>query len=272
MRSRQHELGATGRGRRLTWGTMLLAVSVTMLTGTSRGGFQEPGKVDASRAALNKWVETERLIYQEERDLRLKKELLQSRIDVVQRELSATRERVAEAEQQLAAASDEKAELTAESQRLDAAATRLAERAAELEDRTRALLTRLPEAALERVRTLIARIPADSTDTKLGVGDRYLNVVGILNELNKFNLEITPTSEVRRLADGSGVRVDVIYLGLSQAYYVSEDLRIAGTGTAGPDGWAWTPANASAEAIARAIAIYSGDAEAGFVRLPLIGQ
>lgn len=255
--------------RRYAFGTTLLAASVMLLAGTGHGGVQEPDKVDATRAVLEQWVATERLCYQAEQELRVKRELLESQIAVVQRELDATRSRIADAERQLSETGGERTELEAEAARQAAAADGLAERVAALETRTRALVSRLPAAALARVETLIARLPADSAETKLGLGDRYLNVVGILNGFNKFQLELSLTSEVRRLPDGSGVAVSVLYLGLSQAYYVSADRSVAGTGTAGPDGWIWTPANQAAEEIARAIAIYSGEAEAGFVRLPL---
>jgi hypothetical protein len=258
---------ARPRGRRAL-GAALFAVTLTLTAGDGRGVAQEPARVDEARAALEQWVETERLIYREDRDLAIKRELLQSRIAVVQREIETTRARIAEAETQLAAAEREETELLAEAARRETSTAGLADLVAGLEARTRALVARMPAAALERLTTLLPRLPVDPAATQLGLGDRFLTVVGILNGLNKFHRELTVTSELRQLPGGA-VEVSVLYLGVSQAWYVSADGAVAGVGGAGPDGWVWTPANESAAAIARALAIHAGAAEAGFVRLPL---
>lgn len=264
-----HPASPTRSRSRRALGAALFAVTLTLTAGDGRSVAQEPARVDEARAALEQWVETERLIYREERDLAIKRELLQSRIAVVQREIETTRARIAEAETLLTAADREEAELLAEAARRETATVGLAALVAGLEARTRALVARMPAAALERVTTLLPRLPADPSATQMGLGDRFLTVVGILNGLNKFHRELTVTTEVRRLPDGGAVEVSVLYLGLSQAWYVSADRSVAGIGGAGPDGWVWTPANESAAAIALALAIHAGAAEAGFVRLPL---
>ena len=130
-------------GRRAL-GAALLAVTLTLTAGDGRGVAQEPARVDEARAALEKWVETERMIHREERDLAIKRELLQSRIAVVQREIETTRARIAEAETQLAAADREQDELLAEAARRESAADGLAGLVAGLEARTRALVARMP--------------------------------------------------------------------------------------------------------------------------------
>lgn len=50
------------------------------------------------------------------------------------------------------------------------------------------------------------------------------------NELNKFQREVTVTSEVRQLADGTSAEVTVLYIGVSCAFYASADGRAAGLG------------------------------------------
>lgn len=264
-----HRPTARPKGRRIFLPAALMAASFALAAGPGRGSVQEPAKVDAARAALEKWVETERLIYREERDLALKRELLESRIAAVQREIAAVRVRIAGAETQLADAEKEQGELREASERQERAAAAIAEVVARLEARTRSLVARLPAVALGREQALVPRLPADPAATELGLGDRFLTVVGILNGLNKFHREITVTSELRRLPDGSAVEVSVLYLGLSLAWYVSADRSVAGTGGATADGWVWTPANEAADEIARAIAIHAGAAEAGFVKLPI---
>ncbi len=88
-------------------------------------------------------------------------------------------------------------------------------------------------------------------------------------QVNKFNREITVTSEVRELPDGTSAEVTALYVGISTAYYVSRDGSAAGMGTASPDGWVWTPANDDAAQIAKAIAILKNEQVASFVKLPI---
>lgn len=255
--------------RRPFLAALLPCAAAAALAAAGSGRVQEPGNPEDTRAILGTWLETERLILAERRDWKLKRELLAEQIALADAQIESMRGSIADAEAALAAAGGERSGLEAELAALDADAAAYAADVAALEERTRALVARLPEAAVERVRSLLPRIPADPATTKEAVGSRYLTVVGILNSINKFNREITLTSEVRRMADGAAVEVSVLYAGVSQAWYLSSDLRYAGIGTAGPDGWLWIPADERAADIARAFAVHSGAEPAAFVGLPL---
>ena len=140
---------------------------------------------------------------------------------------------------------------------------------ASLEARTTALLPRLPDPIRTRVKPLSQRIPEDPASTKLSLGDRFVNVIGILNEVNKFNNEVVTASEVRPLPDGSSVEVTAVYLGIGQGYYVNSDATIAGVGAADASAWKWTPENEAAPAIAKVVAIIKNESPAAFVRVPM---
>jgi hypothetical protein len=101
------------------------------------------------------------------------------------------------------------------------------------------------------------------------VAVRFQNLVGIVNEVNKFAREITMTSEIRTLADGSSAEVTVVYLGIAQAYYAGSGGKIAGFGSAGPEGWTWTVANDMAPQVSKLVAILKNESPAEFVPLPL---
>jgi hypothetical protein len=228
-----------------------------------------PDRVGDARATLEKWVEVRRILSQETRDWALGREVLTDRIEIVRREGESLRARIAEAEQGIAEADRKKAELVADNDRLKAAAATLAATVARIEARTRELLPRLPEPLRDRVRPLSQRIPEQPDATKLSLGERFMNVVGVLNEVNKFQREISVTSEVRTLGDGRTAEVSTLYLGLGRAWYATADGRNAGVGSPGANGWTWTPADAIAPAVLRAIAIQRNEQVAAFVRLPV---
>ncbi len=226
-------------------------------------------KVEDTRAAIEKWVETRKIISKENRDWTLGREVLNERIGLVEREVKSVRDKIREAEASIAEADKKRAELAAANDRLKSASAALGRTVVSLEQRTRTLLKRLPEPIRERVKPLSQRFPEDPNDTRLSLSERFQNIVGILNEVNKFNREITVTPEVRRLDGGQSAEVTTVYVGIGQAYYASADGRMAGVGTATEDGWLWKPANEAAPEIARVIAILKNEEVASFVRLPI---
>jgi chromosome segregation ATPase len=226
-------------------------------------------RIDSTREILDRWVETRRIISEEVREWALGKEILESRVDVVKRDLDTAKERVVETEKSITDADRKRAELVGQSETLKSASAELAATAALLEARVKDLVRRLPDPIREKIRPLSQRLPEDSAKSELSIAVRFQNLVGIVNEVNKFAREITMTSEIRKLADGSSAEVTVVYLGISQAYYAGSAGKIAGFGTSGADGWTWTVANDMAPQVSKLIAILKNESPAEFVPLPL---
>ncbi len=225
--------------------------------------------VDKTRTMLEKWVETRRIISQEKQEFELGREMLTERIELVEREIESMQGKITEAEKSITEADKKRSELLKENEKLKQASGSLNSTVIELEAKTQKLLKQLPDPIRERVKPLSQRFPKDTKETKLSLGERFQNIVGVLNEVNKFHREITAVSEVRKLPDGSSAEVTVLYVGIGQAYYANGNGDIAGVGTASPDGWIWTPANDAAPRISKAIAILKNETAAAFVQLPV---
>jgi hypothetical protein len=253
--------------------TLLLTAALCLLAPAVLSADKDAVEVDRARTTLKKWVETRRIISQEKRDWALAREVLNGRLDLVQREIEAQRDKIGETEASIAEVHHQRAELIEENEQLKAAAEALSNTLVGLEAHTTELLQRLPDAIRAHVRPLSQRLPKSlpghPQDTKLSLAERFQNVIGILNEVNKFNREITVSSEVLTLSDGASAEVTALYVGIGKAYYVSRNGSAAGIGTASPDGWVWQPANAAAEQIAKAIAILKNEQVASFVTLPI---
>lgn len=225
--------------------------------------------LEGARSALQQWVETRALISQENRDWLLQKEALGARSDIVKREIVALQRRTAEAEASIADADKKRRELEADNDKRKVVGATLEQKVAQLEERVLRILPRLPEPLRDRVKPLSQRLPAKGETTKLPLGDRYANVIGVLNEVHKWNREITVTSELRQVPDGQSVEVSVLYVGVGQAYYVGGGGKVAGIGTATPEAWVWRPANEWAPSIQQALAIFKNEKPAAFVQLPV---
>lgn len=226
---------------------------------------------EATRAALEKWVEARKQTSKARSDWRVEKESLQERIDVVRRQIATLQERIAETEKSIGTADQQKTQLQADGAKIKVTTDRLDAGVAALEDQVRTLLPRLPDPIQQKVAPLSQqfRAPADGVvQKKLSVGARFGNVLGVLNLVQKWNNEVSVTSEVRTLPDGTTAEVACLYFGLGQAFYVTAKGDAAGVGLGTPEGWKWTPRNDAAKAIQAAIDVYQSKAMASFVALP----
>ena len=224
---------------------------------------------NSGRELLDKWIEAKQTLSRESQDWRLGRQVLNDRIDLVRREIEALREKTAAAQADIGEADEKLAGMKAGNEELKAATAGMAGAVADLEARVQTLLRRAPALLAERVKPLSQRIPQTPADTAMTLSERFQNVVGILNEMNKFSREVTEASEVRDLPDGSNAEVSVLYLGLGQAYYCNQKSGIAGVGRPGEDGWVWEARNDLTEAVAEAIAIFRNEKPAVYIGLPV---
>ena len=256
------------RVRRRTPKALVLLGAVGLLS--SAAVVSDVGEtVDKARATLEKWVETKGIISKEKRDWRVGKELLEDRVELLQREIEAMRARVEEAKKSIADADKKREELVEENERLKTASTSLTTTAAKLEADTKALDAVLPDPLRAKIKPLVQRIPTDPENTESSLSERFQNVVGTLDQVNRFHRELTVTNELRTLEGGAKAEVNVLYLGVGKAYYATTDGLQAGVGTATQTGWVWETANDSAAEIAQAIAILRDGQVAAFVRVPV---
>lgn len=239
-------------------------------TGQSVFGGEGASSGREARDSVGEWVEIQRTISREKRDLALSRETLSQRIALMEREIEAARARIATAKASLAEAEKTRAALAEEKDALVGATASLADALVALESRTRELFERLPAPSRAKVEPLAERIPAAGEATEQTLARRFQNVVGLLNEVNKFQQDIAVTREVRELSEGVSGEVSVLYPGLGQAWFAGGNGTIAGRGSPAAGGWTWTPANEHAGEVAEAAAILQNERPARFVRLPAV--
>ena len=159
-------------------------------------------------------------------------------------------------------------QLIAENDLLKSSTSQLANAVTVMEEQVRKLSKLMPEPVAARLLPLLQRIPVDPTNTRVSTAERFQNVLGILTELNKVNSELAVTYEIKTLADGSSSEVQVLYIGLAQAYYISPRGE-GGIGRPTEDGWKWEPAPATSNSILKALEIIQGKETPTFVPLPM---
>ncbi len=227
------------------------------------------GALTQTRAALEQWVQTRQLISKTRSDWESDKETLSQTVALYERELKAIAEQMSKVSTNNAQVEKERLAATTKQNQLDAALEKVRSLVAGLEKRVQELAPSFPPPLAEKLSASIKRIPADPTNTKMSGLERMQNVVGILNEVDKFNAAVTVVSEVQKNPSGAEVQVETMYLGLAQAYFVDKAGDYAGVGTPSTTGWHWTPHNQLAGKIQKSIAMYKNAAPADFVSLPV---
>jgi prefoldin subunit 5 len=221
-----------------------------------------------TRASMGKWLETQQIISKERKNWEQEEDILLGRIEVVKQEVATLEERIRQTEASVAEAEKKKQGFAAENDQLKAVTERLTAKVGTMEAEVRRLFKRLPDPIMARIQPLYQRIPEDAANTKVSVAERFQNVVGILNEVNKANNEILVNFEVHTLADGKPSEVKAIYVGLAQAYYVSAKGE-AGIGRPTDEGWKWEPSKSIANDVLMALDILQGKHSPAFVPLPV---
>ena len=264
--------------RWLAIGTFLLTSAICLLSsgvlsaGMSAGDVDKisaPPTLEETRLKMDKWLETQQIISKERKDWQQGKEILLGRLEVVKKEIATLEEKTTQAEASVAEANKKRSEMLAENDQLKVAGAQLTGAVAEMEGEIRKMFKQLPEPIQTKLQPLYQRIPENPSKTRVAAAERFQNILGILNELNKTNNEITVSYEVHNLADGRPSEVKAIYVGLAQAYYVSARGE-AGIGRPTADGWKWEPSKAVARDVLTALEILEGKQSPAFVPLPVI--
>lgn len=225
-------------------------------------------KIDNTKDTLDQWVETQQIISQAKSEWKLEKAILGDTEKLLAQELERLNRALEDLEATSTAADEERTELAAKKEKLAAAAAVVAKNIGELESRTKAIVKSFPEPLVEKIKPLIRRLPNDSTNTRLSLGERVQNIVGILSQADKFNGSITQTSESLDLGDGRVIEVRTLYWGLAGAFYVDASGDYAGVGVPGEDGWEWPQVEGSSVQIKALLDVYEGTGDIQFVEVP----
>ena len=226
-------------------------------------------ELTALRDVMDKHVETQKVLSEEKNDWKLGKEILLQRIALVSQELGDLKTKKTESEKSITDSDLKKAELVKNKLALEVSLKQLQDEIVRYEGAIRPLKAWLPPAVLEKVDPLYQRIPEPDTVSKVSLAERYQNVIGILNQVNKSNGEITIVSEIRTLSDAKPAEVKTLYVGLAQGYYVNATGKRGGYGHPTAKGWEWKQDDTIASNIQTAIDTLEAKTKAHFVSVPV---
>ena len=215
------------------------------------------------RSDLKQWIEVQKTIQATRRDWDVEKASLSQTIELLESEEARLTQQISELEGATGEVGERRQELTEQQYALNATESGVRERLGKLVAKVRELEQIMPAPLLEKVQPLLRNLRRPGQETS-----QYVQaLLGILVEVDKFNSSFTVAGELVDIA-GKQVQVDVVYLGLAQAYYVDRARSRAGVGIPDAEGWKWTARNELAPAITKVLAIYRDERPAEFVPLP----
>jgi soluble cytochrome b562 len=227
-----------------------------------------PATLEETRLVMEKWIQTQQTISKERKDWQQGKDILLGRLELVKQEVLSLEKRIQDADASAKEAQKKRDALVAEDDELKATGAKLLEAVTAMEAVIRDLWKVLPDPIQTRVLLLYQRMPEDAAKQRVTVAERFQNVLGILNEVNKANNEITVNYEVHNLSDGKPSEVKTLYVGLAQAYFVSANGE-AGIGHPTHEGWQWETSKTIGNKVLLALEIQQGKQTPAFVPLPV---
>ncbi len=229
------------------------------------------GPASDYKAKLSKWVETRRIHSEEVSEWEAERETLEATRDLLRQQKKSLEADIAELRESSTAADDERDELLLEREDHQRASQALEAEIRAMEESVLALAPRLPEPLQRKLEPLLVQIPDDPERTRLQLGARLMNVLGVLAQAEKWNGTATLVGETRAVGGGDRkVALRTLYWGLGQAITVDAQGETAGIGRPGPDGWTFTDAPEIADEARRLLDIYEGNTDRiEFVALPV---
>jgi septal ring factor EnvC (AmiA/AmiB activator) len=221
-----------------------------------------------TRSTLEKWVETRQLISRTRSDWQSDKEMLEQNIQLFERELKSVEEQMRKVDTNNVQVEKERAQAEAGLKSSNASLESARQFAAGFESQIGRLVPQLPAPLQDLLKPSLARMPTNAASTRMPATERLQVIVGVLNELDKFNNSVSIFGEKRKNQKGEEVAVETVYVGLGTAYFVNDAGDFAGAGAPGPDGWEWSIKPELAASVREVIHIYRNERPARFVPLP----
>lgn len=246
----------------------LMAAAAMLGTMMTAACAETGNKLTETRSALEKWVETRQLVSKTRSDWQTDKETIEQSIALFERELKGVEEQMAKLSTNNSQAEKERLQTEAAIKAANESLRPAEKFGADFQSQLMKFVPQLPQPLQDILKPLLARLPADPTSTTMKATERIQVIVGILNEIDKFNSAVTIFSEKRKNTSGAEVAVETVYVGLGGAYFVNDAGDFAGVGTPGTNGWDWTVKSDIASAVREVIRIYRAERTAQFVGLP----
>ncbi len=221
------------------------------------------------QTALKEWVQTKQLISRERATWTTEQETLFDLSEVRQREIEQLGEFTQAAGDRIEKIDELRKQYADEENSLKEWRRDLERHISTLEAKLRPLIPLFPMTLRAKVEEAVVRL--ETPDPERSLQHRTRDVLLVMQAYLNFQNTITLDADIRSI-DGEDREVEILYLGLTQAWYVDQTGKYSGYGVPGSTGWIWSEEPAIATAVRQTIAIQTRQATPAFVTLPLLNS
>ncbi|MCB1063990.1 MAG: DUF3450 family protein [Verrucomicrobiae bacterium] len=214
---------------------------------------------------LREWVKVKKLISEETSKWEEERQTLVALNELRKREVAQMEELTQASGNRLQEAEAQRRDLLSEEEALRQRRATLEEQIENAEEALRRAIPVFPPPLREKVEASIARV--EMAGAEMPLQDRFRELLIVARAAVEFQQSITVSPDLREF-QGEQVEVDVLYLGLSQAWFVDRRGDYAGSGSPSEQGWQWTEDRRMAGPIRKAINIHRKHAAPELVSLP----
>ncbi len=221
------------------------------------------------QTTIKEWVKTKQLLSQEKTAWAVDKETLTELNTIRLQEIEQLNEytdaagtRVEEITQQRQQFQTEEAELKVWRRNLETETSAL-------EKELLPLIPLFPAPLRAKVEEAVLRI--ESLDSERTLQHRTRDVLLVMQAYLNFQSTVTLDADIRPIA-GEDREVEILYLGLTQAWFVDQTGKHSGFGMPTASGWQWIDDPRIAVQVRQAIDVQSRRATPAFVTLPLLNS
>lgn len=231
-------------------------------------GNAQADTVDKLEQLVNRWLFTERQISELETHAIEQKSSMQQSLTLLDAEYQQLNKVSKHRQKSGDDLAQQRAKLISTQQTLEQDQQQLTSELTKISQRLLSLKTQLPPPLLNSWQAA-----GDLTNEQLETTDKLQITLKLIRLLSEFQQRISIHEMAIAHPDGHQVWVTQLYLGASQAWFVSKDKSYVGVGFPTSLGWQWQFDNTlNGEEVAKAIAIFKKEKPADWVKLPILAH
>ena len=242
---------------------MAALIAGTTLQAQDQAAVQK--EIEQARQVIESYVQTRQKIAKDQNEWESYQELTNRRISLYKDEISELEESIKEAEEQTTSAERRIAAIREDVRVLRSATEIVSTSPPALEQKVRELYAYFPNPLKDKVTNIVQQLGNKTLQTS----DRMALVIGVLNEVDKFNTGFTHVTDEMKFGNDTKL-VDVIYLGLGVAYYADKEGKIGGMLVPAEKEWQMVEKHELAPLVHQSILYYTNEVKpAMMVELPI---
>ena len=217
---------------------------------------------------IKEWVQTEQLISEESSEWEVEKASLHDIRNTLLTEIRELNDRLEESKEEAVGAAKQRSELLEEKEQIEETTLSLLKGVEQLNQQVQEMFEIIPTPLAQRLKPFQDKLVLKKGQPQIPFKQRVDTLLSLIQAISLYHRTVTLERQEFSLEDGISREFQVLYFGLSVAYFVNESGTVAGYGMPGGTGWKWKRQDSLALEISTGVDILQNQAMPRFLKLP----